>query len=191
MNVVLSDEQSLLFKARKLDRDALAAIYDQYSPGLFRYAYRLLGDPEGAEDCVAETFSRFLGALTNGGGPNDHLQAYLYRVAHNWATDQFRRQPLPDVPLEVDIHGVDEQNPSQEAEENIIKARVRVALSHLTSDQRQVIVLKYVEGWDNQEIAASLDKPVGAIKSMQHRALQALRRVLLAEDVGDDEESAA
>ena len=50
------------------------------------------------------------------------------------------------------------------------------------NEQRQVIVLKYLEDWTNEEIALALDKPVGAVKSLQHRALAALQRILIKED---------
>jgi RNA polymerase sigma-70 factor (ECF subfamily) len=49
----------------------------------------------------------------------------------------------------------------------------------LTPDQRQVVILKFLEGWSNAEVAETLNKPVGAVKSLQHRALGALRRILL------------
>jgi len=96
----LTSEKKLLKLARRFDQQTLGEIYDQYSPGLYRYAMRLLGNVDLAEECVAETFSRFLHALRGGGGPQDHLQAYLYRVAHNWITDQWRRQPPPPMQLD-------------------------------------------------------------------------------------------
>src|SRR5512138_1545197 len=74
----VSEERELLELASKLNTAALAEIYDTYSTGLYRYAMRLLGDQDLAEDCVAETFTRFLKSLENGHGPRDHLQAYLY-----------------------------------------------------------------------------------------------------------------
>jgi RNA polymerase sigma-70 factor (ECF subfamily) len=174
----LSSEKKLLRQARKFDQHALAEIYDQYSPGLFRYAYRQLGGVELAEDCVAETFSRFLKALSTGGGPKEHLQAYLYRVAHNWITDQFRRQP-PPLPFDEDFLASTEGDIQEQVETRSQENRVRAALARITPDQRQVIVLKYLEGWNNAEVAKMLDKPVGSIKSLQHRALLTLRRVLL------------
>jgi RNA polymerase sigma-70 factor (ECF subfamily) len=76
-------EQELLHAAYALEEQTLAEIYDLYSPRLYRYAMRLLGDAQISEDCVAETFSRFLQALQAGRGPRDHLQAYLFRTAHN------------------------------------------------------------------------------------------------------------
>ena len=89
-----------LLLATMIETQTLAEIYDQYSPGLYRYAMRLLGDVQLAEDCVAETFSRFLRVLHAGGGPREYLQAYLYRVAHNWITDQYRRTNPPQISLD-------------------------------------------------------------------------------------------
>ena len=91
----MTDDTELLQQAWRFEEQALAAIYDRFSPGLYRYAWRLLGDVHLAEECVAETFSRFLHALQGGRGPQEYLQAYLYRVAHNWITDYYRRRTPP------------------------------------------------------------------------------------------------
>ena len=175
----MSSDKRILKLARQFDQHTLADIYDSYSPGLYRYAIRHLGDPSQAEDCVSETFSRFLNALHNGGGPRDHIQAYLYRIAHNWITDQYRRQPPIAEDVDQDLLSEPEDNPQKIGEQNLEQARVRQALKLLTPDQRQVIVLKYLEGWSNQEVAQIIGKPVGAVKSLQHRAINALQRILL------------
>lgn len=180
------NNNDLLERARRFDRDALAEIYDTLSPGLFRYAWRLTGHEDQAEDCVAEVFSRFLNALNGGGGPQDHLQAYLYRIAHNWVTDQYRRQPPPPLPIEGELLPVNTPSPPQAAAEALEKQQVRAGLHLLTPDQRQVIVLKYYENFTNEQVAEAIGKPVGAVKSLQHRALEALRRILLVEDTIDE-----
>lgn len=177
------DEARLLQRAREWDMAALGAIYDTYSPLLYRYAVRLLGDPDLAEECVAETFARFLHALRAGKGPTRHLKAYLFRVAHNWITDRYRRA-VPETTLDDKAHGMahDGPGPDEHYESQWEQERVRHLLARLTPEQRQVIVLRFLEGWSHAEIAAAMDKPVGAVKSLQHRALAALRRLLDAED---------
>jgi RNA polymerase sigma-70 factor (ECF subfamily) len=176
----VSEEQRLLEQARKFNSQVLEKIYDDYSQGVYRYAMRLLGDQDLAEDCVAETFSRFLYALNRKRGPRDHLQAYLYRIAHNWIIDHFRSRK-PEWEL-VDSISSDQDNPESDAAERLQKAEIRAAISELTPDQQQVIALKYLEGWENAEIALALQKPVGAVKSLQHRALASLRKRLQKEE---------
>ncbi len=172
-------ELDLLVQAQKLDTRALAEIYDLYSPRLYRYAVRLLGDACAAEDCVAETFSRFLQAVRGGRGPRDYLQAYLFRSAHNFVVDHYRHQK-PEGILNDDTP--DCENTEENASVNIRQQRVRFALAELTSEQQQVIALKFLEGWENDEIARVLNKPVGAVKSLQHRALAHLQKILLDEE---------
>lgn len=172
----MSNEQELLQKASRMNTQALAEIYDTYSPGIYRYGIRLLGDMLLAEDCVAETFVRFLKSLQERRGPRDNLQAYLYRIAHNWIVDHYRKNgntvELNDViRSETDV-------PEEEAAKRIRQRQVRKAIHHLTPDQQQVITLKYLEDWSNLEIARALKKPVGAVKSIQHRALKSLYKLL-------------
>ena len=149
----MTSEQELLQHAREFNQSALATIYDRYSSALYRYAARLLGNADAAEECVAEVFSRLLHALRNGNGPRDHLQAYLYRVAHNWITDQWRRPPPPSAPLDPGLPADEATNPAQTLTQQWEQAQVRAALMQLTPDQRQVIVLKFVEDLGNEEVA--------------------------------------
>lgn len=181
-------EQDLLKGALASDMPSLAAIYDRYSPGIYRYAMRLLGNETLAEDCTAETFARFLKSIHHGQGPRQHLQAYLYRIAHNWITDCYRREPPPALELAGDTLADTDPPPDEQAVSRIQQAQVRLALRSLTPDQRQVISLKFVEGWENEQVAQALDKPVGAIKALQHRALDALRRILLHDERSDHED---
>lgn len=178
---LMVSERDLLEKARAFDLDALGEIYDHFSPGVYRYAMRLLGDRGLAEDCVSETFNKFLLALKNGGGPNDHLQAYLFRIAHNWITDYYRRQPPQAEPLDDDF-GDESENPAHKTADAVEAMEVRKALFQLTSDQRQVVVLRFLEGWSNEAISRELGKPVTAVKALQHRAVNTLRRLLAREE---------
>jgi RNA polymerase sigma-70 factor (ECF subfamily) len=180
-NSVIDEEKRLLEGARRFDLDCLAAIYDRYSDGLYGYAVRLLGNPDLAEECVSETFVRFLQALHHGGGPRDHLKAYLYRIAHNWVTDLFRRQPAM-IELSENLDGDENEDADGALQREQEKQRLRAALQALTPDQRQVILLRFFEGWENDQIAAAVEKPVGAVKALQHRAVASLRRWL-----GEDE----
>ena len=139
-------EQTLLVRARQFDQSALAEIYDRYSPGIYRYAWRSLGDVELAEECLADTFRRFLEALKRGAGPQEHLKAYLYRIAHNWISDYYRRRPPASISLDERELPDPDSGPDEDAQKAIWRQQIHRALGELTPDQRQVIILKYLEG---------------------------------------------
>ncbi len=176
----MQSEQDLLHHARAFDMQALAEIYDLYNPGLYGYAMRLLGDECLAEDCVSETFSRFLKSLHAGQGPTEHLQAYLYRIAYNWITDHYRRKPM--LELDEDVLAKEEDRTEAQVDRRLQQERVRNALRLLTPDQRQVIILRFLEEWENDEVSAAVQKPSSAVRALQYRALASLRRWLLGKE---------
>jgi RNA polymerase sigma-70 factor (ECF subfamily) len=167
--------------ARECDSTVLAEIYDALSPELYRYAYRLLGQREAAEDALAETFLRFLRIVHSGGGPSQHVRAYLYRILHNLAMDSHRRGFPGHDSLDAAPITAENMDPLHSAAEIISAEQARSAVWRLTPGQRQVILLRYFQGLGSEEIARVVDKPVGAVKALQHRALNALRRIMQRE----------
>ncbi len=171
---------TLLKRARQWDEDALAHIYDTFAPAIYRYIYRRTGHQNTAEEITAETFHRFLVALKRGGGPTEHLSAWLYRVAHNLIVDFYRRQP-PQEPASLDEL---EEMPAEpesgvaRVERQMEVAQARAALRQLTPLQQQIITLRYLEDLSHEEIARVVERTEGAVKALQHRALDNLRRIL-------------
>lgn len=106
-----------------------------------------------------------------------YVRPYLYRTAHNWITDQYRRIN----PIETEFSDEFEDNDEQLEEKvfsQIENTKIRSVLWELPENQRQAVVLKYLEGLENAEISEVLNKPVGAVKALQHRGLQAIRKKL-------------
>ena len=171
-----------LVDPQEITKEDLIAIYEENNPGIYRYAVRLLGDANLAEDCVSETFRRFLGVIQRGGGPRENIRAYLYRVAHNWVTDYYRRHPLPE--LEIEEHEPIEpgSNPAVEVSEILERERVRAAILRLPAEQQQIIQLRFLENWSHEEVAQVLGKSMDATRSMQYRAIGSLRRMLMEEE---------
>jgi len=173
--VITEQDKVLLQKAASFDESALAEIYDRYQNPLYRYAMRLLGNQQLAEDCVSDTFLRFLRALRSGSIPGENLQAYLYRIAHNWIVDHYRRDYVTADNLESDFPD-GQENLENRVFSKLDGDRIRVAIFSLTPLQQQVIMLKYFEGWQNEEIALVIGKKVGAVKALAHRSLGMLRK---------------
>lgn len=181
-----SKPELLLKKARQYDQNALAEIYDLYSDALFTYAFKHVGKSQVAEDLVAETFSRFLKALERGGGPEEYLRAYLYRITHNLIIDSYRREPPPPLELEEELISEEGADPISIVADLEDADRVRNALRLITPEQSQVITLRFLEGWSGPEIAQAMNKSLGSIKALQHRGLAALQRILLENDQPQD-----
>ncbi len=150
----------------------LGGIYDTHAPRIYRYIYHRLGNRALAEDLTSEVFVRF---LRSGASP-DNVAAFLYRIAHNLVVDYWRRNPTV-LSLDETVLS-DQADPTDFAELEVEKVALRRAIARLTPEQQQVIVLKFVEGLSNDDIARVLGKSSGAIKALQHRALETLRDLL-------------
>lgn len=174
----MNRKRSLLQRAQQWDEKALAEIYDTYAPAIYRYIYRKTGHPDTAQDLTGETFHRFLSALKRGSGPSDHLSGWLYRVAHNLVVDFYRGEP--DVPHAT----LDDTDPAvgptqdQHLARTQRAAQAREALEQLTPLQQKVIILRFLEEMSLKEVAQVLDRTVGSIKALQHRAVNSLQRLL-------------
>ena len=181
----MNESKSLLKRARSGDQRALARVYDDYAPAIYRYVYRLTGHESTAHEMTSETFRRLLASLQDGGGPTQNLSAWLYRVAHNLVVDDYRGKPDdPPVPLdeapELAVAATQEEHLEQQER----AARARQALQRLTSLQQQVISLRFLEELSIRETAQAMNKTEGAVKSLQFRATNSLRRIL---EENDDE----
>lgn len=172
---------ALLQRARQWDEKALAQIYDTYAPAIHRYVYRRTGHVDTAEEITAETFHRFLVALKQGGGPTDYLSAWLYRVAHNLIVDLYRRQPAQEPATLEDVVLAGDDQSVEHVERQTRVELARAALRQLTPLQQQIITLRFLEELSNEEVARAVERTEGAVKALQHRAINSLRRLLEGE----------
>lgn len=171
-------EELLLQRASAGDAQALAEIYDRYAGPVYGYLYRVLGDAAQAEDLTSEVFVRFLQTLRTRRAPRDKLEGWLYRVAHNLAMDLFRRQKTGPV-VDLDEHLAAEGRHLMEVvHDGQVKQRLRASIRRLTADQQQVILMRFAEDRPLAEVARLMGKSEGAVKTLQHRAVSRLRKLL-------------
>jgi len=175
---MLTDEE-LLMAANQFHQEALLEIYDRFQGQLYAYAYRTVLDPAIAEECVAATFQKFLEILQKGKGPSRDLRAYLYRVSHNWMMDWFRHsrkeQPIDDSDETTWV--AQSKSPADSLADKLTQIELVNKMSKLTIEQREVLVLRFIDEYSLIETAEIIKKPIGAVKSLQYRALEALRRM--------------
>jgi RNA polymerase sigma-70 factor (ECF subfamily) len=171
----------LLRRAQGFDSAAWDRLYQLAFPQVYRYvSSKINGVPE-AEDITEEVF---LGALQNVGSlratdPAGYL-GWLFQIARHKLADHLRRQyRRPTEPLDPEFEISDEApTPEDRALRVELQRTVREALTELTPEQQEVIVMKFALGYDNARVATILGKSPGAINQLQHRALGALRRLL-------------
>ena len=172
------DESALVQRARQMERAAISALYRRHVQAIYRYIYYRVGDASTVEDLTAEVFLRAIEGLPDYEPRGVPFVAWLYRIAQARVADHFRReQRAGRAAIEEDWPSGDD-SPLSQVERSLYHEELRAAIKRLTSDQQQVIVLKFVEGLSNTEVAQILGKTEGAVKSLQHRALNALHRLM-------------
>ena len=167
----------------KLDKEAFGELYERYVGRIYNYLYYRTGNIHDAEDLTARVFHRALNGLDRYTSRGLPFSAWLYRIAHNlvanWHRDQGRRRHLPLHELAAqDLHGLSAEAPEAAAETHEEQARLLAAIRRLPEDRQELLRLKFVEQLSNVEIGAVLDRSEGAIKSLYHRTLLALREEL-------------
>lgn len=173
-------EAVLRQRAEALEPEALSEIYDRYAGKIYSYVYHRTGNGALAEDLTSDVFVRMLEAMRADRGWNTSLQGWLYRIAHNLVVDHFRRASKRDG-VELDERWMASESYATTFEGLFHSNQLRLGMRFLTDEQQQVVILKFVEGLSNSEVADILGKTEGAIKALQHRALSALRRIVGSE----------
>ncbi len=179
---MLANEKQLIQRAQTGDRAALATIYREHYTAIFNYLFYRLGDQATAEDLTAEVFVRMVDKIESYRYRGKPILAWLYTIARNLLINhQQRADNAPRLPLQERwVAGTGD--PVAAAERRLTVDCLRRAMDYLTDIQKQVIIGKFIEGRPTAEVAKILNKTEGAIKSLQHRALGALRRAMEKEN---------
>jgi RNA polymerase sigma-70 factor (ECF subfamily) len=172
------EEQQLVRRAQKGDQAAFAEIYEEHQPAVYRYVYYRVGETSTAEDLTSAVFTRVVEKIDGYRYEGRPLLAWLYTIARNLVIDYHRRiEGSRVVPLDEQLMD-DSSNVERAVEQRLTQSRLTSALGELTEEQRQVIILRFIEGMTCVEVGRMLDKSTGAVKALQHRGLAALARIL-------------
>lgn len=177
----VKDEDVALIRrvAENDDDDALARLYDRYAGMIYAMGLRYLRDRSLAEDLVQDVFTSVWHKAKSFDSSKASFMTWIYRVARNRTTDMDRkRRSRPrsagSEPLTYLAGGEDTRNLAANID-------VTEALSRLSPEHQEVLVLAYLEGHTQNEIALATGAPLGTVKSRTTAALKAIRKTMLPE----------
>src|SRR6266508_5190674 len=171
-------EALVIARAKAGDADAISGLYERYAPQIRRYIASRLGDPAQAEDICGDVFVKVLESLDRYEDRGWPFSAWLYRIAYARTVDVLRQaRRRHSIPLDETQLGALEP-PDEAVMTRIAYLEIKGAMNMLTSEQRQVLCLRFDEDRSLAEIAQSLGRSVGSIKALQHRGLSRLAQAL-------------
>lgn len=159
------------------DTEAFALLVRRYEASLVRFATRMLGSREAAEDAVSESLVRAYRHLASCRDPG-RLRTWLYRIVANRCKSHLARRPLADVSLEEAPPVADPTDNEAALERAEEMALVERALAGLSPEKREAFVLKHVEGLSYEEMARATGERIPTLKMRVHRAREALLEAL-------------
>ncbi len=174
----MQEEKGLINKAQKNDPEAFAAIYEENFDKIYRYVFVRVRNQMEAEDLTQQVFLNALQSISSYSWKGLPFSAWLFRIAHNQVVDYYRKTSrVHTVAIELPIAGND-PDPVDIAEQELDLDQIKNAMGGLTELQQEVIALRIISGFSTAETAKVMGKNEGAVKALQHSALEALRKKL-------------
>jgi len=182
----MKDESALLNAVVSLDQDALASVFDEYAPAIFKYLLRLGIGSQEADQITGDVFVRLLEKIKEGKGPQKNLRSYLFQTAYHLVVDQSReRQRITTLDM-ADTVVQDSQPVSAMAEDKLLLEKLaKIMERELTEEQTNVIVLRFQEDFSLKETAEIVGKNINAVKALQNRGINKLREAMSRENGGE------
>lgn len=173
-------DEDTLAQARRGDEAAIVAIYQRYYDPIYQFCRLRVGDSEVAQDLTSEVFVRFVRSLKRETAPHTSLRGWIFRVARNLIYDHYGRdQTLPIDTIDQWLVTDQDAGPEVQAIRNMQIDRARQAIRMLAPAQQEVLLLRFDQQLSLQETADIMDREVNAIKALQFRAVNTLRRILI------------
>lgn len=180
LSTAVTSDEDFLSRLKQFQPDAWDELYDTYFPKMYRYLYLHTGDRDAAEELAAEVFEQACKRVQGFRYRGVPISSWLYRVAHNRMVDWLRhRSRAATVPVGDDLPEADQLARVAQREE------LRRALSRLTSEQREVLVLRHIEGHSAASAGQVMGKNGNAVRALEFRALASLRRIMNIEKWGE------
>jgi RNA polymerase sigma-70 factor (ECF subfamily) len=184
----VNEEMAWVFQAQQGNDEAFARLVEQYQTPVFNLCYRMLGEPESAEDAAQESFLRVYQNISRYDRQRP-FATWLLSIAAHYCIDRLRRRKFSIISLDaeredddrpMELPDADAPNPEREAVRREEQAALQAVLQQLDATDRAAIVLRYWYDFSEIEISQSLSLTVSAVKSRLHRARKEIARRLQA-----------
>lgn len=175
--------RALIELAQGGDTEAFGQLYDRYVTGVFRYLYFRVGSTQLAEDLTAETFLRALRSLHTFQWKGKDFSAWLTTIARNLMNDHYKSRPVrsefstDSFPDRADVG----RGPEEDVLASLSNAELMQAVASLPDDQRDCVLMRFVQELSIAETAQVLGRSEGAVKQLQLRAVRSLAKMLSQE----------
>jgi len=185
----VNEEQTWILQAQQGNDEAFTRLVEHYQTPVFNLCYRMLGEPEAAEDAAQESFLRAYQNLSRYDRQRP-FATWLLSIAAHHCIDRLRRRRFVIFSLDAEredddrpteLPDMDAIDPEREAIRREEQEGIQAALRGLDATDRAAIVLRYWYDFSEVEIAGSLNLTVSAVKSRLHRARKAVARMLTAQ----------
>lgn len=177
-----SKERKLVAEASLGDQEAFALLYDRYVTRIYHYIRYKIGNTVEAEDLTEDVFVQAWFNIKDYQEPSSQFVAWLYRIAHNLITDYQRREhlraSLDEPKVRLHVSSKEKELLDEPIQEALTPRHLRQALSQLTKEQQEIVLLRFVSDLSISEISTILGKTERAVKALQLLALNELHRVL-------------
>jgi len=171
---------ALVELARKGDTEAFGQLYDHYHTSVYRFLYYRVGSVPLAEDLTAETFFRALRSMSSFRWQGKDFGAWLMTIARNLTTDHFKagRTRLESTTEDMSTLDTTSEGPEGAVLASLTNEALLEALSELPTEQRECLVMRFLQGLSIAETAEVLGRSAGAVKQLQLRAVRNLAALL-------------
>jgi RNA polymerase sigma-70 factor (ECF subfamily) len=171
---------ALVELARGGDADAFGLLYDHYHASVHRFLYYRTRSTALAEDLTSETFFRALRSMTSFRWQGKDFGAWLMTIARNLATDHFKagRTRLELTTEDMGLHDDATEGPEETVLAGLTNEILLNALKELPEEQRDCLIMRFLQGMSIAETAAVLDRSDGAVKQLQLRGVRNLAKLM-------------
>jgi RNA polymerase sigma-70 factor (ECF subfamily) len=175
---MLEGENHIIERAKRGETQAFGLLYDHYHERIYRFIFLKVSNKEDAEDLTHQVFLSAWQNIKNYKEFGFPFSSWLYKISRNAVIDFYRSKKI-----ETSLEEVQNELSSDEIKTDNIDLKIQIeevmkALKQLKPDYQDIIIMRFVDDLSVKEVAKALDKSEGAIKLMQHRAINNLKKIL-------------